>query len=125
MSRVLLVEDDEMNRHLFREILRYRGHDVIEAATVDEGREQLRREIPDLVLLDIRIPGGGGEALLKEIRADPRLMGLPVIAVTAEAMQGDRERFLRAGFDGYISKPVDTRRFGPEVEAFIKQGKFS
>lgn len=120
MSRVLLVEDNEMNRRLVREILRQRGHDVIDAASVPEAQARIERELPDLVLLDIRIPGGGGEALLRAIRADPRYADLPVVAVTAEAMRGDRERLLEAGFNGYISKPIDTRRFGPEIESFVR-----
>lgn len=70
--------------------------------------------------MDIGLPGGGGELLLREIRQDPRLADLPVIAVTAQALPGDRERLLGAGFDGYFSKPIDTRTFGGEIEAFLR-----
>lgn len=118
-ARILVVEDNVINRRLVRDILEYRGHEVIEASTVHEGLSLIHGHTPDLVVLDIQIPGGGGEALLKEIRQDPQLSGLPVVAVTALAMRGDKERLLRAGFDRYISKPIDTRAFGPTLEACL------
>ena len=121
MSSILVVEDNPMNRILVRDILSRRGHEVTEATNVQEGRERLATAIPDLVLLDIQIPGGGGEVLLLQIRAEPRLARVPVIAFTAYAMRGDRERFLATGFDGYISKPIDTRKFGAEVEAYVRR----
>jgi CheY-like chemotaxis protein len=121
VSSILLVEDNPMNRILVRDILSRRGHEVIEAGSVQEGRDRLAAAVPDIVLLDIQIPGGGGEALLLQIRADPRLARVPVIAFTAYAMRGDRERFLAAGFDGYVSKPIDTRKFGAEVEAYVRR----
>lgn len=117
---ILLVEDNAMNRRLARDVLQHRGHEVTEAGNVDEGRAELLRSSPDLVLLDIQIPGGGGELLLREIRKNPSTAKLPVIAVTAFAMAGDRERLLAVGFDGYLSKPIDTRTFGPEVEAIAE-----
>lgn len=119
MSRILLVEDNPLNRTLAREVLRRRGHEVLEAADVPEGRLRLAAAVPDLVLLDIQVPGGGGETLLSEIRREPRFSDVPVVAVTAFAMRGDRERFLALGFDGYLEKPIDTRKFGPDVEAFL------
>lgn len=119
MSRILLVEDHPMNRLLFRHILEHRGHCVLEACTVDDAKRQLQSPPPDLVLLDIALPGGGGEAVLREIRQREGWRDLPVVAVTAFAMAGDRARFLAAGFDGYISKPIDTLTFGPEIETFL------
>lgn len=123
MSRVLVVEDHPLNRRLVRDILEHRGHEVVEATDVDSARERLREPLPEIVLLDIQIPGGGGEALLRHIRGDAALARLPVIAVTALAMVGDRARLLGAGFDGYISKPIDTRAFPVEVEAFVAKGR--
>lgn len=118
MSRILVVEDNALNLQLVRDILEYRGHEVVSAASVPEARSRLIETRPDVVLLDIQLPGGGGETLLDEIRsATP---DLPVIAVTALAMDGDRERLLKAGFDGYLSKPIDTRTFGPTVESFLE-----
>ncbi|MBX3232451.1 MAG: response regulator [Labilithrix sp.] len=120
MSRVLVVEDHPMNRMLVRELLEHRGHEVAEACDVEEARGALTRGAPDIVLLDIQIPGGGGPAVLDFIRASPALRALPVVAVTAQAMTGDRERFLAAGFDGYVSKPIDTRSFCATIEGFLR-----
>jgi len=119
MSAVLVVEDNPMNRMLVREVLTNRGHEVVDARDVDEARAHLAGRSFHIVLLDIQLPGGGGMTVLEHIRSTPELSALPVIAVTAQAMAGDRDRFLAAGFDGYISKPIDTRAFGPTVEGFI------
>lgn len=123
MRRLLLVEDYPMNRTLARELLEHHGHEVIEARDVAEAHARLGESVFDAVLLDIQIPGGGGTAVLGFIRAQPALRALPVIAVTAQAMTGDRERFLGAGFDGYISKPIDTRAFCETVEQHILRGR--
>ncbi|MBX3219172.1 MAG: response regulator [Labilithrix sp.] len=120
MSVILVVEDHPMNRLLVRDVLEHRGHEVVEARNVDEAARALAARVPDLVLLDVQIPGGGGEAVLRSIREQAELATLPVVAVTAFAMAGDRARLLAAGFDGYVSKPIDTRAFGPTVEAFIR-----
>jgi CheY-like chemotaxis protein len=116
---ILLVEDNVLNRRLAEVALEARGHHVRQADSVDAARASLDQLLPDVVLMDIEIPGGGGEALLREIRGQPARAHLPIIAVTALAMQGDRERLLRAGFDGYISKPIDVRSFGPEIENLV------
>lgn len=119
--KILLVEDNPLNRQLVCDILEYRGHEVETAATVSEARERLRAGKPQLVLVDVHVPGGGGELLLREIRADPEMADLPLVAVTALAMSGDRERLLELGFDGYLSKPIDTRSFGPTVEGYLER----
>lgn len=118
--RVLVVEDNAMNLRLVQAVLVHRGHTVIEATTVDEGRARLAASRPDVVLLDIHIPGGGGVVLLEEIRKSEALASLPVIAVTASAMSGDKERLLALGFDAYLSKPIDTRSFGMDVERIAR-----
>ena len=115
---VLVVEDNDLNRKLVREILRHGGHHIVEAVDVGEARARMAEAVPDVVLMDIEIPGGGGELLLAEMRAERRLALVPVVAVTAAAMVGDRERLLRQRFDGYISKPIDTRTFCREVESY-------
>jgi two-component system cell cycle response regulator DivK len=120
-ARILIVEDNPINRRLVHDLLVLRGHEVVEAASVEEARERLG-EAPDLVLMDLQIPGGGGERMLDEIRADPSREHLPVIVVTAAAMRGDRERLLRAGFDAYVSKPIDIMTFGPMIEGFLPKG---
>lgn len=124
MSSILIVEDNPMNRMLVRDILAHRGHETREACNVAEAESILREaDVPDIVLLDVQIPGGGGEAVLRAMRADPRYAEVPIVAVTAFAMSGDRERLLAAGFDAYVSKPIDTRVFGPTVESLIGSKK--
>lgn len=115
---ILLVEDNLLNRRLAEVTLLARGHLVLQADSVDAARASLDRQMPDIILMDIELPGGGGELLMREIRGQPARAHLPIIAVTALAMQGDRERLLEAGFDGYISKPIDVRTFGREIESF-------
>ncbi len=119
MAMFLVVEDDPWSQHLVCEVLQIGGHEVTTADTVQTARAQLA-DPPDAVLLDIHIPGGGGELLLGEIRALPGLAELPVIALTASAMTGDRERFLEAGFTAYLSKPIDIRTFCTSVEAHLR-----
>lgn len=120
MARILVVEDNPLNMRLARDLLEYRGHVIDTALDAREAVERLQAATPDIVLLDIEIPGGGGEQLLRNIRKQPEWAHLPIIAVTALAMEGDRERLLAAGFDAYISKPIDTRAFGPTIESFCK-----
>jgi two-component system cell cycle response regulator DivK len=120
MARILVVEDNPMNLKLVRDVLEYRGHTIDPAVDAREAMKRLREATPAVILLDIEIPGGGGEQLLKTIRSHAEWADLPIVAVTARAMEGDRERFMAAGFDGYISKPLDTRAFGPTVESFCK-----
>jgi CheY-like chemotaxis protein len=122
-ERVLVVEDNALNRELVRDVLELAGYEVLEAASVPEARARLAAARVAAVILDIQIPGGGGELLLREIRARPELGSTPVIAVTALAMQGDRERLLAAGLDSYISKPIDTRSFATTVRAEIARGR--
>jgi two-component system cell cycle response regulator DivK len=128
--RILLVEDNPLNRKLARDVLEYRGHEVVEAVDVAQGWAAVQGSVVDVVLLDVQIPGGGGEVLLRRIRGAPEVAALPVVAVTAFAMEGDRERFLAMGFDGYLSKPIETRTFAAKVESFattrrLRQGEQS
>jgi CheY-like chemotaxis protein len=120
MAALLVVEDDPWSQHLVREVLEIGGHVVTAADNVTEARVALRGHRPDLVLLDIHLPGGGGELLLREIRMTAALGDVPVIALTASAMTGDRERFLREGFTAYMSKPIDVRTFCSFVEGYLK-----
>lgn len=119
MAKILVVEDDPWSQRIVCELLEMRSHEVLAASDVPSARAELLKT-PDLVLLDIHIPGGGGELLLREIRANATSRRLPVIALTASAMTGDRERFLRQGFTAYLSKPIDVRRFGMTVEGFLR-----
>ena len=105
--QVLVVEDNEKNMKLFRDVLIATGHRTLEATTGGQAVELATAHSPDLVLMDIQLPDFGGVEALSRLRADTRTASLPVVALTAQAMEGDRERFLAAGFDGYLSKPVN------------------
>jgi len=117
MARILVVEDDLWSRRLVFELLVMRGHDVLCAAGVSDGRAQLDTVRFDAVLLDINIPGGSGLVLLHEIREYNAVM--PVIAFTASTMTGDRERFLAEGFTAHLSKPIDVATFAATVEQYL------
>jgi two-component system, cell cycle response regulator DivK len=106
-ERILLVEDNMKNMKLFRDVLSATGYRTLEATTGGEAVELATKHTPDLVLMDIQMPDIDGVEALRMLRADARTASLRVLAVTAQAMQGDREQFLAAGFDGYLSKPVN------------------
>ena len=108
-ERILVVEDNEKNMKLFRDVLGATGYRTIEATTGGEAVLLATERAPDLVLMDIQMPDVDGVAALRRLRADERTAAIPVLAVTAQAMQGDREHFLAEGFDGYLSKPVNVR----------------
>ncbi len=120
MSRkILVIEDNEQNRILMRQILKYQGHEVLEAVDGAAGLAMAREHMPDLILLDLQMPVMGGFAVIKELRDAPELSHLKVIAVTSFAMKGDREKALEAGFDEYVTKPIDTRKFAETVKNFL------
>ena len=106
-EHILVVEDNELSMKLFRDVLVATGYDAIEATTGAEAVELAAERTPDLVLMDIQLPDFDGVEALHRLRTDVRTAAIPVLAVTAQAMQGDRERFLAAGFDGYVAKPVN------------------
>lgn len=122
MPRILIVEDSPDNMRLFRTLLTMRGHAVAGLPGGEGLLETLEREQPELVLMDIQLPGKDGFTLLGEIRASPH-KELMVLALTAHAMSGDRERAIEAGFDGYITKPIDIRSFPGEVERALAGGR--
>ena len=107
MSKVLVAEDNLPNRELIREILESCGHQVIEAEDGQQALERLKESTPDLILLDIQMPVLDGYAVVRQVRQTPHLANLTVLALTAYAMQGDREKVLQSGFDGYLTKPID------------------
>lgn len=117
MAKILVVEDDVWSRRLVIDLLEMRGHAVLAAGDITKARAMLQQG-PEVVLLDLHVPGGGGQKLLAEIRADAALRDLPVIAFTASAMAGDREHFLELGFTSYLSKPIDVRDFGQTIESY-------
>jgi two-component system, cell cycle response regulator DivK len=119
--KILIVEDNENNRSLFRDILSFHGHEVSVASDGQEGVALARRLKPDLILMDIQMPGMDGMSAGCLLKGDPETCGLKVIALTSFAMQGDEEKFLAAGFDGYLSKPISTRELPVLVEKWLEE----
>jgi two-component system cell cycle response regulator DivK len=116
---VLHVEDNSDNRLLVRRVLQAFGYQVIDAENANAAREILKSKRPDLILMDINMPDIDGYTLTNELKAMPNLLGVPIVAITANVMKGDRERTLSAGCDGYIEKPIDVDRFIEQVERFL------
>jgi CheY-like chemotaxis protein len=120
MTTVLVAEDNPVNCELLRELLEARGYSVIEAPDGQEALRMMAQSHPDIVLLDIGMPVLDGFAVIRKIRENPSLATLPVLAVTAYAMRGDRESVMNAGFDGYLSKPINARALGNEIERLLR-----
>ena len=120
-EKILLIEDNEQNRILMRQILVRRGYDLLEAKDGLTGIEMARAHIPALILLDIQMPVMNGFMVIRELRNDAELRKIKVIAVTSFAMKGDREKALQAGFDEYVTKPIDTRTFPELVKQVLAQ----
>jgi two-component system cell cycle response regulator DivK len=120
---ILVVEDNERNLKLLRDVLEYAGYDVRVARTAEDGISLAASEPPDLVLMDLQLPGIDGMEALRRLRESPRTADIPVVAVTAQAMKQDRERPLDAGFNGYIEKPISVRAFPDQVRGFLSDGQ--
>jgi len=116
---ILVVEDNEVNQLLTASVLEREGFDVDLAGSSVQAMERLGSRKPDLILMDIQLPGMDGLALTRRLKADPATANITVVALTAHAMSGDREQTLAAGCAGYISKPIDTRTFGSQVREFL------
>ncbi len=117
---VLIIEDNDKNLKLARDLLRYHGFETIEAMNAEDGIALARDRSPRLVLMDIQLPGMDGVSALAELRKDPQTSKIPVVAMTASVMKEDRERFDKAGFDGFITKPIDVRTFPDTVRAHMR-----
>ncbi|MBI4463072.1 MAG: response regulator [Acidobacteria bacterium] len=120
--RILIAEDDAASRELLAEILSNLGYEVVEACDGGEALQKIEETAPDLILLDIQMPVLDGFAVVRRLREHPRFCSRPVVAVTAYAMQGDREQTLQAGFNGYLSKPVDAAVLRVEIERHLRMG---
>jgi CheY-like chemotaxis protein len=118
---ILIVDDNPINLRLASEVLRHAGHLVVNAANAEQALEMLRHFTPQLVLMDVALPGMDGLSLTRLLKADERLRAVPIIALTAYAMKGDEQRALDAGCDGYIAKPLDTRRLPEQVAAYLRR----
>jgi CheY-like chemotaxis protein len=119
MIRILVAEDNAVNRELLRELLEARGYSVSEACDGQEALHMIEQSLPELLLLDIGMPVLDGFAVIRKIRENPRLAPLPVVAVTAYAMRGDREKILASGFDGYLSKPLNPSSLTQELDRLL------
>ncbi|MEN3319425.1 MAG: two-component system, cell cycle response regulator DivK [Mycobacterium sp.] len=117
--RILVVEDNFLNLKLFRDVLSFAGYDVIEAQSGEEGLRAAQDHPPDLVLMDLQLPGIDGTETLRRLRQGALCPGVPVVAVTAFAMAEDKERASRAGFDGYVEKPISVRALPGQIEEFL------
>lgn len=116
---ILVVDDNDAGQLLVRTVLELEGFRVDSAGSSEQVLERLNVRTPDLILMDVQLPGQDGLALTRQIKADPATAAIPIVALTAHAMAGDREQALAAGCIGYISKPIDTRHLGDQVRGFL------
>ena len=117
---ILVIEDNELNMKLVKELISIGKYGMLEANDAESGIQQIREQRPDLVLMDIQLPGMDGLSATKIIKEDPALKDIPIIGLTSYAMQGDEEKALAAGCTGYITKPIDTRKFLKTVSEYLK-----
>jgi CheY-like chemotaxis protein len=122
-ARVLVVEDNAANLMLVRAVLQRAGYRTSEARSGEEALQHLAASKPDLILMDIQLPGLDGLALTRQLKADPETNAIPVVALTAHAMSDDRAKALAAGCDGYLAKPIDTRRLAAELASLLTSAK--
>lgn len=122
-EQILVVEDNDRNMKLFRDVLQVTGYRTLEASTAQQALTLAISHRPTLILMDIRLPDVSGTEALRALRDDERTTNIPVIAVTAQAMEGDRARFIEAGFDGYLSKPVDLDALLATVREHCEMGR--
>jgi len=120
---ILIIEDNEKNRKLCRDVLQVKRYQTIESETAEEGLKLALEHSPDLVLMDIQLPGMDGITAMKQLKADARTKSIPIIAITASAMTNNRTSMLAEGFDGYQTKPISLKDFLGEVERVLGSGK--
>jgi two-component system, cell cycle response regulator DivK len=121
-ARILVVEDNKLNLELATELLKSSGYAVLQSRSAEEGLRVAREQRPDLILMDVRLPGMDGLAAVRVLKQDPDTRMIPAVAMTAQAMRGDEEAARDAGFDAYVTKPIDTRAF-PRVVARLLGGR--
>ncbi|MCG9128953.1 response regulator [Candidatus Poribacteria bacterium] len=121
LVQILVIEDQALNRKVVRIVLESAGYSVVESVNATEALTYLENSIPSLILMDIALPGKSGEELTRLIKSEPKLCSIPIIAITAAAMSGDKERLLKAGCDDYLSKPIDTHVLVERVKHHIKK----
>lgn len=120
-KKILIVEDNVVNRVLMQDLLTYHGYEILEAGDGAEGIEKARKYKPDLILMDMQMPIMDGIQAVTRLKADPKTRDIKIISLTAFAMKGDRERFLRAGCDEYVAKPINTRELPKLVKRLLAE----
>ena len=123
MKTILIVEDNEKNMKLTRELLRAKGYATLEAVTGQAGVQLALEHRPDLILMDIQLPDIDGIAALREIRTDNALDAVPVLAVSASVMPDDQQKIVSSGFDAFITKPINLKQFSETVQRFLRDGR--
>jgi CheY-like chemotaxis protein len=119
-AKILVVDDNPTNLKLVSELLEFEGHDILKAVDAEEALVVLADTLPDLILMDIALPGMDGLTLTRKLKADVRTRHIRIVALTAFAMKGDDQKAFDAGCNGYVTKPIDTRRFPAEVATFLE-----
>lgn len=119
---ILVVDDNPSNLKLFTFLLNLPGYSVTTAASAEQALEALEGLVPDLIIMDLQLPDVDGLTLTRQLKADPRMKRVPIVAVTASAMKGDEEKARAAGVDGYMSKPVEKRAFRAMVASYLERG---
>ena len=123
MKTILIVEDNEKNMKLVRDILRHQGHNTIEAASGIEAVHIASQQCPDLILMDIQLPDIDGIEALRRIRSDTSLDATPVLAVSASVMPDDQQKIVASGFDAFLTKPINVKQFLATIERFVQTGR--
>jgi CheY-like chemotaxis protein len=122
-ARILVVDDNPTNLKLVSDLLAFEGHEILNAMDAEEAQGVITQTLPDLILMDIALPGMDGLTFTRQLKADARTRHICIVALTAFAMKGDKQKALDAGCDGYISKPIDTRVFPGEVAELLTLGR--
>lgn len=118
-KRILIAEDDDMNRRLIKDVLMYHGYEVIEASNGEEAVKITKGRKPDLVLMDLQMPVMNGVEAIRQLKNSPETKAIKIIAVTGLAMRGDRENTMKIGADGYMAKPIDIRQLPDAIERLL------
>ena len=120
-EKILIIEDNAMNMELTTDLLKVSGYAVTQAETAEQGIKMAQNQKPDLIIMDIGLPVMDGLSAVEILKKDEKTKDIPILALTSYAMKGDREKILEAGCEGYLAKPIDTRKFADEVKAILKK----
>jgi two-component system cell cycle response regulator DivK len=120
-EKILIIEDNPMNMELTTDLLKVSGYVVVQAETAEQGIKMAQSQKPDLIIMDIGLPVMDGLSAVEILKKDGKTKDIPILALTSYAMKGDREKILEAGCEGYLAKPIDTRKFADEVRAILKK----